>query len=97
MGQQAEQLYDDATMQLMSEAYEAAEKQVGTSDKALQVTMAVAIIRAINEGERDKGRLSALAVSAVRADNDTKPRRERASRPGWVDLAAPIGSGTPSP
>jgi hypothetical protein len=91
MGQETEPLYDEATVRLMSDAYEAADKEIGTTDKSLQVTMAVAIIRAINEGERDLDRLSALAVSSVRADNEAKPAKKRPVRPGWVDLTALLG------
>ncbi len=93
MGETAEPLYDDETLRLMSEAYAAADKKLGTSDKALQVTMAVAIIRAINEDERDPARLAALAVEAVRVDSKPEPEQKAepkssTARPGWVNLAA---------
>jgi len=88
MGENAEPLYDDETVRLMSEAYEAADKKLGTSDKALQVTMAVAIIRAINEGERDSARLTALAISAVRDDSQSETEPKGQPRPGWINLAA---------
>lgn len=68
MGEEAEPLYDDDTMRVMSKAYGAADKELrvsGVSDKALQVTMAVAIIRAINDGERDAARLATLALAEV--------------------------------
>jgi hypothetical protein len=91
MGQETEPLYDDATVRLMSDAYEAADKEIGTSDKALQVTMAVAIIRAINEGERDLDRLAALAVSSVRTDNEAKPAKKSSVRAGWVNLTELLG------
>ena len=90
MGESAEPLYDDETLRLMSEASEAADKELGTSDKALQVTMAVAIIRAVNEGERDPGRLAAAAVLAVRGESEEETEREakRPLRPGWINLAS---------
>lgn len=88
MGEDAEPLYDDETVRLMSEAYEAADKELGISDKALQVTMAVAIIRAINDGEREPARLTALALSAVRSDSKSETKPEREPRPGWINLAA---------
>jgi hypothetical protein len=91
MGEESEPLYDDATVRLMSDAYEAADKEIGTSDKSLQVTMAVAIIRAINEGERDLDRLSALAVSSVRTEDEAKPAKKISLRPGWVNLTALLG------
>lgn len=91
MGQEAEPLYDDATLRLMSDAYEAADKELGTSDKALQVTMAVAIIGAINGGERDLDRLSALAISTVRVEDVAKPENNRVARPSRVNLAALLG------
>ena len=82
MGENAEPLYDDDTMRVMSEAYESADKDVGTTDKALQVTMALAIIRAINDGERDPDQLSAAAVAAVRGASkpDSKPQQKRPGR-----------------
>lgn len=88
MGENGEPLYDDETVRLMSEAYEAADKKLGTPDKALQVTMAVAIIRAINDGERDSARLTLLALSAVRDESRPEPEPERQPRPGWINLAA---------
>ena len=98
MGEKAEPLYDDETMRLMSAAYEAAEKELGVSDKALQVTMAVAIIRAINDDERDLERLTALAVAAVRGDVQaegeaeaepgTKQGTKSPLRAGWTNLTA---------
>ena len=92
MGESAEPLYDEETTRLMSKAYEAADKGLGTSDKAQQVTMAVGIIRAINEGERDPARLAALAVAAVRVDSRPEPEQKdepksSTARPGWVNLA----------
>jgi hypothetical protein len=86
--EESEPLYDEATSRLMTEAYEAADKEVETSDKALQITMAVAIIRAVNDGERDLERLSALAVAAVRPEEDEKPAKKSSLRPGWVNIAA---------
>ncbi|MEI9902442.1 MAG: hypothetical protein WDN31_22805 [Hyphomicrobium sp.] len=92
MNQDAEPLYDDITMHLMSDAYEAADKEVGASDRALQVTMAVAIIRAINKGERDLERLTALAISAVRVENNARPKKDNpVAWHGWVDLTALLG------
>jgi hypothetical protein len=89
MGEKAEPLYDDETTRIMSEAYEAADKKLGESDKSLQVTMAVAIIRGINDGERDVERLTALAISAVRGEAQAEASSEpssKATRSGWVDL-----------
>jgi hypothetical protein len=94
MGEEVEEpepLYDDATSRLMTEAYEAADKEVGTSDRALQITMAVAIIRAVNDGERDLERLSALAVAAVTPKEDVKRARQSSVRAGWVNLTALLG------
>ena len=92
MGEEAEPLYDDDTMRIMSEAYAAADKELGASGKALQVTMAVAIIRALNEGERDAERLAALAVSEVRGEGDgkveAKPDPNPPLRPGWNNLVS---------
>jgi len=88
VGEEAEPLYDDGTMRIMSEAYEAADKQLGVSDKALQVTIAVAIIRALNDGERDPKRLAALAISEVRGEGsgriEAEPDSEPPRRPGWI-------------
>ena len=92
MGEEAEPLYDDDTMRIMSEAYEAADKELGVSDKVLQVTMAVAIIRALNDGERDPKSLAALAVSEVRGEGDgkaaAKPEPNPPLRPGRINLAS---------
>lgn len=93
MGNNEEPLYDDAIMRLMSAAYEAADKELGSEDKALQVTMAVAVIRAINEGERDVERLTALAIASVRGGSveDEKPDGKSSQRPGWVNLSGLLG------
>ena len=93
MGHKEEQLYDDEIMSLMSAAYEAADKEMGSADKALQVTMAVAVIRAINEGERDVERLTALAIASVRGGRgeDEKPDEKRLQRPGLVSLSGLLG------
>ena len=93
MGEKADPLYDDETMRLMSEAYESADKDVGTTDKALQVTMALAIIRAINDGERDREQLSAAALSAVNvaSEPEAEQPQKRPLRPGWVNLSALFG------
>lgn len=88
MHEEAEPLYDDETLQLMARAYEAADKEFATADKALQVTMAVEIIRAINEGERDAARLTELALSAVRPEAAPAAGTKPVTRPKWVDLAA---------
>ncbi len=93
MGNKEDPLYDDAIMRLMSAAYEAADKELGSDDKALQVTMAVAVIRAINEGERDLERLTALAIASVRGDGveDEKSDGKSSQRPGWVNLSGLLG------
>jgi len=75
MGEKAEPLYDDDTMRIMSEAYAAADRKLGVSDKALQVTVAVAIIRALNDGERDAARLASLALAEVGIEADANDLR----------------------
>lgn len=91
MGEETEPLYDDETLRLMSEAYEVADKELATDDKALKVTLAVAIIRAINEGERDAKRLAALALSSARGEPPGPPDDTPAPRANWVDLSGLLG------
>ena len=74
MGEDPEPLYDPALMRLMSEAYEAADRQLGKSIKAAQVAMALAIIRAINDGQRDRQKLIAAAVAAGRLEQVRGPQ-----------------------